>query len=194
MLASKITSLAILRVGRVTGVVLADVLRVEMTHSGGAVAISWDRLVVDVVYQGTVGGNVWKVGEVDLEGDASLALSGAAGDGAGDGGAGQAVVGNGRELCGVGCGREVGLSLRWTELAGVGGVDGGLGDDGTLVGEDTAGPSGRENRENARLGGCQRLGWWRWDIVLGGGEGGAAEEEGGGGGMHSAMKEVERFE
>ena len=50
VLAGEISNLARLRMGVVTGRYLATNVRIKMSCGGGAVAVSWDRLVVYVVY------------------------------------------------------------------------------------------------------------------------------------------------
>ena len=50
VLAGKISNLARLRMGVVTRRDLATNVRIKMSRGGGAVAVSWDRLVVYMVH------------------------------------------------------------------------------------------------------------------------------------------------
>ena len=50
VLAGEISNLACLWMGVVTGRDLATNVRIKMSCGGGAVAVSWDRLVVYMVY------------------------------------------------------------------------------------------------------------------------------------------------
>lgn len=162
MLAGQITDLAGREVGLVARVVLATVLGVEVTHSGSAVAVGWDRHVVDVVGEWTVLGIVREVAKGDSESYASAALLRDSADAAAHGSAGELIECSLGESSHVGSRRQVGLNRSRAIESDVSWLNGALGDDGTLVGENAAEGS-REGRENRGLGSGEEHRWWRRD-------------------------------
>lgn len=162
MLAGQITDLAGREVGLVARVVLATVLGVEVTHGGSAIAVGWDRHVVDVVGEWTVLGIVWEVAKGDSESYASAALLRDSADAAAHGSAGELIEGSLGKSSHIGSGGQVRLNRSGSIESDVSWLNGALGDDGTLVGENAAKGSG-EGRKDRGLGSGEEHGWWRRD-------------------------------
>lgn len=130
VLAGQIADLAGLGRGCVAHVQLAAVLRVEVAHGGGAVAVRGDGHGVDVPGEGAVLGLAGEVGDVDGEFDAFGCAHG--GDGALDGAADERVEHEVWEGSDVGVGGLVGLRGCWAVDGRVACVGWEWADDGTL--------------------------------------------------------------
>lgn len=145
VLAGQIADLACRGVSCVAHVQFANVLRVEVAHGRGAVAVAGDGHCMDVPCEGAVHGLRGEVAEVHAELHAGHGAYGFYG--ALDGRTDERVEHGGWERGDIGGGGLVGLGWRGTVDAAVGWIGRERGDDGTLEGVDACegdcGSSGR---------------------------------------------------